>query len=67
MACDDPGAAIGTHLVLPLLRERLDRKALEAFANRSCDKDPAMQVGLLVSGLDGTCSTSTVLSVLCPV
>ena len=65
VACDDPGAATGTHLVLPLLRERLDRKALEAFtSNRRCEKDLATQVGLLASGLDASCSSPTVLSML---
>ena len=33
VACDDPGAAIGAHLILPLLQERLDSKALD-FADR---------------------------------
>ena len=33
VACDDPGAAIGGHLILPLLQERLDGKALD-FADR---------------------------------
>ena len=29
VACDDPGAAIGAQLALPLLQERLDAKAQE--------------------------------------
>lgn len=33
VACDDPGATVGTQLVLPMLRERLDAKAHE-FAER---------------------------------
>lgn len=35
VACDDPGAAIGTSLVLPLLQERLDGEALKAKARRA--------------------------------
>lgn len=33
VACDDPGAAIGAHLALPLLQERLDAQAL-LFADK---------------------------------
>ena len=35
VACDDPGAAIGSQLVLPLLQERLDAAALEFKAERA--------------------------------
>lgn len=35
VACDDPGAAIGSQLVLPLLQERLDAAALEYKAERA--------------------------------
>ncbi len=35
VACDDPGAAVGTQLVLPLLQERLDVRALEYAAQRA--------------------------------
>lgn len=35
VACDDPGAAIGSQLVLPLLQDRLDGAALEYKAERA--------------------------------
>lgn len=35
VACDDPGAAIGTQLVLPMLQERLDGAALAFKAERA--------------------------------
>ncbi|GAB4814795.1 hypothetical protein N2152v2_001841 [Parachlorella kessleri] len=35
VACDDPGAAVGAQLVLPLLQERLDARALEFAAQRA--------------------------------
>ncbi|WIA33521.1 hypothetical protein OEZ86_006646 [Tetradesmus obliquus] len=35
VACDDPGAAIGSQLVLPLLQERLDAAALAFKAERA--------------------------------
>jgi len=35
VACDDPGAAIGTQLVLPMLQERLDAAALAFKAERA--------------------------------
>ena len=53
VACEDPGAVVGTHLILPLLQERLDRKALEDFSNSS---DRATEVGFSASGLVTTCS-----------
>ena len=69
VACDDPGAAVGTHLVLPLLREHLDRKALEHFSNRPCEKDLATQVGFWPLGLMlvHVLHLSYVLSVLYPI
>ncbi len=35
VACDDPGAMIGTQLALPLLQDRLDARGLEAAAQRA--------------------------------
>lgn len=35
VACDDPGAATGTQLVLPMLQERLDGAALAFKAERA--------------------------------
>lgn len=35
VACDDPGAMIGTQLALPILQERLDARALEHAAQRA--------------------------------
>lgn len=48
VACDDPGAAIGTQLVLPMLQERLDAAALAFKAERAKmaeDEIIAMEVG----------------------
>lgn len=48
VACDDPGAAIGAQLALPLLMERLDSKALEyaaARAREAEDEVMRMEVG----------------------
>ena len=42
VACNDPGAAIGAHLVLPLLQERLDAKALEFAAQRAAAAEEAI-------------------------
>jgi hypothetical protein len=35
VACDDPGTAIGTQLILPFLQDRLDARALEHAAQRA--------------------------------
>lgn len=35
VACDDPGAAIGSQLALPILQERLDVKAMEFAAEKA--------------------------------
>lgn len=35
VACDDPGAMIGTQLALPVLQERLDARAMEHAAERA--------------------------------
>lgn len=35
VACDDPGAMIGTQLALPLLQERLDARGLDFAAHRA--------------------------------
>jgi hypothetical protein len=35
VACDDPGAIIGTQLALPLLQDRLDQRGLEYAAQRA--------------------------------
>lgn len=52
VACDDPGAAIGSQLVLPLLQERLDAAALEYKAERAKMAEEeiiAMEVGDIFS------------------
>jgi hypothetical protein len=49
VACDDPGAAIGTQLVLPMLQERLDAAALAfkaELAKMAEDEIIAMEVSL---------------------
>lgn len=35
VACDDPGAAIGAQLILPILQERLDAKVAAFFARQA--------------------------------
>jgi hypothetical protein len=35
VACDDPGAAIGAQLALPLLQERLDARARDFASQRA--------------------------------
>lgn len=42
VACDDPGAAIGSQLVLPLLQDRLDGRALEYAAARAAEAEEAV-------------------------
>ena len=42
VACNDPGAAIGASLVLPLLQERLEAKALEFAAQRAAEAEEAI-------------------------
>ena len=42
VACDDPGAAVGTQLALPLLQERLDAKAREFAAQRAAAAQEAI-------------------------
>ena len=42
VACDDPGAAIGSQLVLPLLQDRLDGRALQYAAARAAEAEEAV-------------------------
>ncbi|KAK9806100.1 hypothetical protein WJX72_001362 [[Myrmecia] bisecta] len=42
VACDDPGAAIGAQLALPILQERLDAKALEFAGKRAAEAEEAL-------------------------
>lgn len=37
VACDDPGALVGTSTILPLLQERLDKKAMEFSMQRASE------------------------------
>eukprot|EP00210_Caulerpa_lentillifera_P004712 g4496.t1 len=37
IACDDPGALIGTSVILPLLQERLEEKAMEYSTQRASE------------------------------
>ena len=49
VACNDPGAAIGGNLVLPILQERLDSLALDYAAEKAAEAEKAiikMEVGL---------------------
>ena len=67
VACNDPGAIIAEYLVLPLIQERLDRKAAESAPSHSghqAGKDLATQVRLLASGVDAVCSLQIVSLVL---
>lgn len=41
-ACDDPGAAIGSQLALPMLQERLDELALEFAKKRAAEAEEAI-------------------------
>ena len=48
VACDDPGAAIGAQLALPLLQERLDAKAQEYARQKAAQAEEdviKMEVG----------------------
>ena len=48
VACDDPGAAIGAQLALPLLQERLDAKAQEFARQKAAQAEEdiiKMEVG----------------------
>ncbi|KXZ54862.1 hypothetical protein GPECTOR_4g934 [Gonium pectorale] len=48
VACDDPGALIGTQLALPLLQERLDARGLEYAAQRAkLAEDEVLKMELL--------------------
>lgn len=42
VACDDPGAAVGTQLALPLLQERLDGRARAFAAQRAAAAQEAI-------------------------
>ena len=42
VACNDPGAAIGANLVLPLLQDRLDAKALDYAAQQAAAAEEAI-------------------------
>lgn len=51
VACDDPGAAIGAQLALPLLQERLDAKAQEFARQKAAQAEEdiiKMEVGCLM-------------------
>jgi hypothetical protein len=50
VACDDPGAAVGASLVLPMLQERLDAAAAE-FAARRAEEAEAEVIRMEVSCL----------------
>lgn len=39
VACDDPGAAIGAHLILPLLQDRLDAQAMKFADKRAVEAE----------------------------
>ncbi|GIL82776.1 hypothetical protein Vretimale_8343 [Volvox reticuliferus] len=50
VACDDPGAIIGTQLALPLLQERLDQRGLEYAAQRAkLAEDEVLRMELLAA------------------
>lgn len=56
VACDDPGAIIGSNLVLPLLQERLDAHAQEFAAQKSAAAQEAiikMEARLLLLSILG--------------
>lgn len=42
VACNDPGAAIGANLVLPILQDRLDSLALEYAAEKAAEAEKAI-------------------------
>ena len=42
VACNDPGAAIGASLVLPILQDRLDALALEYAAEKAAEAEQAI-------------------------
>ena len=42
VACNDPGAAIGSSLILPILQERLDNLALEYAAEKAAEAEKAI-------------------------
>ena len=42
VACNDPGAAIGANLVLPILQDRLDALALEFAAEKAAEAEKAI-------------------------
>lgn len=54
VACDDPGAAIGAQLALPLLQERLDAKAQEFARQKAAQAEEdiiKMEVGSCLAHL----------------
>lgn len=53
VACDDPGAAIGAQLALPLLQERLDAKAQE-YARQQAAQAEQDIIQMEVSSLCGS-------------
>lgn len=42
VACNDPGAAIGSSLILPILQERLDNLALDFAAEKAAEAEKAI-------------------------
>ena len=42
VACDDPGALVGTSIVLPMLQERLDKKAMEFSMQKASEAMDAL-------------------------
>ncbi len=54
VACDDPGAAIGAQLALPLLQERLDAKAQDFARQKAAQAEEdiiKMEVGQVVNAV----------------
>ena len=42
VACDDPGALVGTSIILPMLQERLDKKAMEFSMQKASEAMDAL-------------------------
>lgn len=69
VACDDPGAAIGAQLALPLLQERLDAKAQD-FARQKAAQAEEDIIKMEVSQVGNACRvrsrvTTNSLSLCC--
>lgn len=66
VACDDPGAMIGTQLALPILQDRLDARAMEHAAQRAkVAEDEVMRMEVREKGLSCPKTAAAVVCKMC--